>query len=66
MQEGPLNMVWHSLMIAIIFYAIAVYILGHRRGLAYNRSFLVFAIALTYMLLFGHGLPWRINRNLYN
>jgi len=64
MSEGPLNMTWHSIMIAIIFYAISVYFLKHRRGLAYNRSFLVFALSLSYMLLFGHGMPWRINRNL--
>ena len=66
MQEGPMNMVWHSLMIAILFYAIGVYVLKHRRGLAYNRSFLVFSVVLTYMLLFGHGMPWKINRNLLN
>jgi hypothetical protein len=39
-------------------------LLKQPRQIAEDRSVLIGAIALAYMVLFGHGLPNRINRNI--
>jgi hypothetical protein len=37
------------------------YVLKQPQRIAENRSILVAAIVLIYMILFGHGLPRKIN-----
>ena len=64
MKESGLMMVIHSAIIAVILYLLMVMILRQRHNVALDRSILIGAIALVYMLLFGHGLPTRINSNL--
>jgi hypothetical protein len=34
-----------------------IYILGQNQRIAENRSILIAALVLVYMILFGHGLP---------
>jgi hypothetical protein len=36
--------------------------LGQSQTMALNRSILLGALALAYMILFGHGLPTQVNR----
>lgn len=42
-----------------------IYILGQSQMVAENRSILISAFILIYMILFGHGLPDKINKDLF-
>ena len=42
-----------------------IYILGQNQSVAENRSILISAFVLIYMILFGHGLPDKINNDLF-
>lgn len=61
-MEGVLNHVFHAFIITIILYVIMKFLLRQSQTMALNRSILVGALALIYMILFGHGLPTHINR----
>ena len=63
-EEGRI-MLLHSLMIGILLYAFMIFILGQNQIVAENRSILLSALILVYMILFGHGLPTSINKNLF-
>jgi hypothetical protein len=63
-MERGLTMLLHAILIGIVLYAIMVFILGQNSRIAENRSILIASIVLTYMIVFGHGLPRSINRNL--
>jgi hypothetical protein len=41
------------------------FILGQSPRMAENRSILLAAFALAYMILFGHGMPRSINKDLF-
>jgi len=62
-MERGLNMLIHSLVIGIVIYIFMIY-LGQPQIMAENRSILIAALILVYMILFGHGLPISINKNL--
>jgi len=57
-------MLLHSLLIGLLLYAIMVFLMKQPARIAEDRSVLLGAIVLVYMVLFGHGLPKRINRNI--
>jgi len=57
-------MLMHSVIIGILLYLFMIYILGQKQIIAENRSVLIAALILVYMILFGHGLPKSINKNL--
>jgi hypothetical protein len=63
-MEGGLMMVLHSAIIGVLLYIIMIFI-GQKRAVAENRSILLAAIILIYMILFGHGLPTSINKKLF-
>ena len=63
MENGRM-MVVHSLLIGVLLYLFMVFALGQKPMVAENRSILIAAAALIYMILFGHGLPGPINKNL--
>lgn len=63
-MERGLTMLLHAVIIGIILYLIMVYTLGQKPMVAENRSLLISAFILAYMILFGHGLPTSINKNL--
>ena len=63
-MENGLTMLLHSVIIGILLYIFMVFILGQRTIVAENRSILIAAIVLIYMILFGHGLPKSINKNI--
>jgi hypothetical protein len=64
MENGRM-MLLHSVIIGILLYIFMVFILGQRQAVAENRSILFAALILVYMILFGHGLPNSINKNLF-
>jgi len=56
-MERGLMMVVHSAIIGVLLYLGMTFILGQSQPIAENRSILLAAFALIYMILFGHGLP---------
>jgi len=63
MESGRM-MLLHSILIGALLYLFMVFVLGQKEVVAENRSILLGALALVYMILFGHGLPGSINKNL--
>ena len=63
-MESGLMMFLHSLIIGIFLYLFMVFALGQKRVVAENRSILIAAFVLIYMISFGHSLPKSINKNL--
>ena len=63
--ENGRMMFLHSIIIGILLYVFMIYILGQNKIIAENRSILLAAVILVYMILFGHGLPMSINKNLF-
>ena len=61
-MEGSLNHLFHAVIITIILYIIMKFVLRQSQNMALNRSILIGAVSLIYMILFGHGLPTHINR----
>ena len=64
MESGRM-MLLHSVLIGVVLYLIMVFALGQRQVVAENRSILLAALALVYMILFGHGLPRSVNKDLF-
>ena len=64
MEKGRM-MFFHSVIIGISLYLFMIYVLGQSQSVAENRSFLLAGLILVYMILFGHGLPTSINKNLF-
>jgi hypothetical protein len=64
MESGRV-MLLHSVVIGIILYVLMTFVLGQNQMVAENRSILIAALVLVYMILFGHGLPTSINKNLF-
>ena len=64
MAERGLTMVLHSVLIGVILYAIMTFVLRQSAAVAENRSILIAAAVLIYMIVFGHGLPDRMNSQL--
>ena len=63
MEKGR-SMLLHSVIIEIILYMIMFFVLGQDQLKSENRSILLSAVILVYMILFGHDLPTSINKNL--
>jgi ACR3 family arsenite efflux pump ArsB len=64
MESGRM-MLLHSVVIGILLYLFMIFILGQKQIVAENRSILLAAFVLIYMILFGHGLPTSINKDLF-
>lgn len=64
-MESALTMLLHAVLIATVLYVVMIYGLGQRQAVAENRSILISAFVLIYMIVFGHGLPGAINKDLY-
>ena len=64
MEERGGMMLIHSIIIGIIAYGM-MRLLKERAIVAENRSILLAAIILIYMILFGHGLPTRVNPDIF-
>jgi len=55
-------MLLHSIIIGLILYLIMVFLLKQDKSVAENRSILIASMILIYMILFGHGLPMKLNK----
>jgi len=64
MAERGLVMALHSVIIGAILYAIMTFLLHQSPTVAENRSICIAAAVLIYMIVFGHGLPGRVNPQL--
>ena len=64
MESGSIMFI-HSVIIGILIYLFLIYIMKQESYLAENRSILIGAIVLIYMILFGHGLPTSINPDIF-
>ena len=58
-------MLLHSFIITSVLYLVMIYLLKQKPVVAENRSLLIGAVILAYMILFGHGLPNKINKDLF-
>lgn len=63
-MERGLMMLLHSAIIGVVLYLLMLYVLRQPSMIAENRSILIGAFVLIYMILFGHGLPTRMNKNI--
>jgi hypothetical protein len=64
MTERGSVMVLHSVIIGAVLYAIMTFVLHQSPAVAENRSICIAAAVLIYMIVFGHGLPGRVNAQL--
>lgn len=60
------TMLLHSIIIGLLLYCFMIFILEQKQVVAENRSILFVSLILTYMILFGHGLPRSINEDLFS
>jgi hypothetical protein len=56
-------MLLHSAIIGIVLYVVML-IAGQQHAVAENRSIVLAACVVIYMILFGHGLPLKLNRSI--
>lgn len=64
MERGS-TMLIHSVLIGIVIYAVLILLLKQSPSVAEDRSILIGAIVLIYMVLWGHGAPsTTINPNI--
>jgi len=59
---SALNHLLHAFLLSLILFVLMRFVLKQSQTMALNRSILLGAVALIYMILFGHGLPTHINR----
>lgn len=64
MSEGPLVMVAHGALIAVVAYLLMIYLLKQSNTKALTRSVLLGLLVAAYMIVFGHKLPTSVNSNL--
>jgi len=57
-------MLLHSIIIGLILYIVMVFVLKQNNKVAENRSILIAAFILIYMIIFGHDIPNKINSDL--
>jgi hypothetical protein len=62
-HERGLVMVMHSSVVAVIIYVVMFYLLKQSPRKAEDKSVLIGALVLMYMVLFGHQLPLLGNLN---
>jgi hypothetical protein len=65
MSERGLVMLAHSTGIGLLLYIFMVYVMQQKPLVAEDRTIVIAAIILIYMLTFGHEMPsTNINKNL--
>ena len=61
-MEHHWMMVLHSVIIGIILFLFMIFGLRQPNEVAERRSILIASFVLIYMILFGHGLPVKLNK----
>ena len=64
-MESGFTMFIHSAIISVILYVIMKFLLKQSEMVAQDRSILIGALTLVYMIMFGHSLPTHINKNIF-
>lgn len=64
-MEGPHMMILHALAFGVVSYLIMHFLLKQNYTVAMNRTIILTCIVLMYMILFGHGLPTKLNPGLF-
>jgi hypothetical protein len=64
MIERGLMMVLHSVVIGVVLYMLMIFVFNQNPKMAEYRSILIAAVVLIYMILFGHGLPTKLNKDI--
>ena len=64
-MESGFMMFIHSAIITVILYLVMKFLLKQSESKSQDRSFLIGALVLVYMILFGHKLPTHINGNIF-
>lgn len=62
--ERGVVMLAHTAMIGIAIYLMMRYVFNQSALVAEDRSIVIGAFVLIYMVMFGHGMPGQMNRNL--
>jgi len=57
-------MLAHSAMIGIAIYLMMRYVFNQPALVAEDRSIVIAGFVLIYMVMFGHGMPGAMNKNL--
>tara|TARA_Y200000002_G_C22682423_1_gene664638 strand:+ start:3763 stop:3957 length:195 start_codon:yes stop_codon:yes gene_type:complete len=63
-MENGLMMLLHSLIIGVLLYLVMIFVFKQSPKMAEDRSVLLGGLVLVYMVLFGHGLPTKLNKNI--
>ncbi len=63
-MESGLTMLLHSVIIGVLLYLLMVFVFKQSSKIAEDRSVLLGGLVLVYMVLFGHGLPTKLNKNI--
>lgn len=64
-MHGAMNHLFHSILFGVLSYFVMIFVLKQSYEVAQDRSMLFAAIALAYMILFGHSLPTHVNKNIF-
>lgn len=65
LSEDPISMLFHAGLVGLALYVVMTYAMGQSADIATTRSIFGGLLAGLYMIMFGHGLPGRINPNLF-
>ena len=57
-------MLAHSAMIGIVIYMMMRFLFNQPSLVAEDRSIVIASFVLIYMVMFGHGMPYQLNKNL--
>jgi hypothetical protein len=63
-MENSLVHFSHVVIIGVVLYIVMFYGLKQSQEVAQDRSVLIAAIMLVYMVLYGHGYPTALNKNI--
>lgn len=65
-MESSMDMLLHSAGIALVIFLVLRFVLKQNKSQAEARAMLIGALALVYMLVWGHGAPSsKINKLIY-
>jgi TRAP-type C4-dicarboxylate transport system permease small subunit len=62
-ERGSMMLV-HAAIIGAVIYMVMRFVLNQSTLVAEDRSIVIAAFVLIYMVMFGHGMPNQLNRNL--
>jgi hypothetical protein len=63
-MESGLTMLLHSVIIGLLLFVVMFYLLKQKQEVAIDRTLVISGLVLVYMVVFGHGLPTKVNKNL--